>query len=182
MNSPVRILFGTALAIAASMILSPALVQAQKDAGSKNRGEHSVSFWSSRTSARHISAAQEYARDFQRYTAVNAKPEPAVVKEVTTEIGRNLDEAKKHLGQMKKDFGSNKDAVAGIESLENQLTAAFSDHKLLCSCCENESFDKIAAMKCCDDLANKLDKILTQHDELMHKLSPKVSAAPTKAK
>jgi hypothetical protein len=129
-----------------------------------------------------MSAAHEYARDFQRYIAVNPKPDPAVVKEVTTEIGRNLDEAKKHLGQMKKDFGANKDAATGIESLENQLTAAFSHHKLLCACCENENFDTIATMKCCDDLADQLDKILTEHDELMHKLSPRTVVAPKRAK
>ena len=86
---------------------------AQPDAGAKARGEHSVPFWSSRSSARRISAASEYARDFQRYVAANPKPDPAVVKEVTTEIGNNLDEAKKHLAQLKKDFGANKEAVAG---------------------------------------------------------------------
>jgi hypothetical protein len=167
-----KMLVGVAV-IVASVVLLPDAAYAQKDAGSKARGEHSVPFWSSRSSARRIWAAQEYARDFQRYIAVNPKPDPAVVKEVTTQIGNNLDEAKKHLAQLKKDFAGNKDAIAGIEGLEKQLAVAFDHHKLLCECCEKEAFDKIKTMECCADLAKQLDQILTDHDALMHKLSPK---------
>jgi hypothetical protein len=178
-----RILFCLALAAISSLALMPGLALAQKDAGAKARGEHSVPFWSSRASARRISAANDYARDFQRYIAANPKPDPAVVKEVTTEIGNNLEEAKKHLAQLKKDFGANKEAVAGIETIEKQLAAAFDQHKMLSECCAKEAFDKIATMDCCSDLAKKLDKILTDHDELMHKLSPKAATpAPKKAK
>ena len=70
----------------------------------------------------------------------NPKPDPAVVKEVTTEIGNNLDEAKKHLAQLKRDFAAHKDAIAGIEALEKDLAAAFDHHKELCECCEMATF------------------------------------------
>jgi len=108
--------------------LVPAVGLAQKDAGAKARGEHSVPFWSSRSSARRIYAAQGYSRDFQRYLASNPKPDPVVVKEVTTEIGNNLEEAKKHLAQLKRDFAANKEAITGIEALEKDLAAAFDHH------------------------------------------------------
>jgi len=178
MHSTRRIWLGTALAVVGSLILLPTPVHAQKDAGAKIRGEHSVPSWSSRSSARRITAARDYARDFQGHIAVNPKPEPAVVKEATKEIGNNLDEAKKHLAQLKKDFAGNKDAIAGIDSIEKQLTAAFDHHKALCECCEKETFSAIEAMECCKDLATHLDKILEQHDELMLKLSPKAAPAP----
>jgi hypothetical protein len=112
MNSSRLIWLGTALAVVASLCLLPTPAYAQKDAGAKVRGEHSVPFWSSRSSARRITAARDYARDFQSHIAVNPKPEPAVVKEVTKEIGNNLDEARKHLAQLKKDFAGNKDRQA----------------------------------------------------------------------
>ena len=182
MNISRRSLIGIAAALIAALALFSQPAQAQKDAGAKMRGEHSVPFWSSRSTARRMNAARDYARDFQRYVAANPKPDPAVVKEVTTEIGKNLDEAKAHLAQLKKDFAANKEAVAGIESLEKQLAGAFDHHKLLCECCEKESFDKIATMKCCTDLAEHLDKILDEHDALMKKLSPKAAASPKKAK
>jgi hypothetical protein len=102
------------------------------------------------------------------------------VKEVTTEIGRNLDEAKRHLAAMKKDFADDKEAVAGIENLERQLAAAFDHHKLLCECCEKQTFEAITAMKCCNDLVSQLDKIVAEHDALMRRLVSKaaVPAAP----
>jgi hypothetical protein len=180
MNASFRHLASFALAAFVAIVLSPSLATAQADAGAKARGEHSVPFWSSRSSARRITVARDYARDFQRYVAANPKPDAAVVKEVTTEIGKNLDDAKKHLAQLKVDFAGNKDAIAGIDALEKQLTAAFDHHQKLCECCENESFDKIKTMACCEDLAGHLDKILADHDALMLKLSPK--SAPGKAK
>jgi hypothetical protein len=180
MNVTHRVLVGFSLAALLGFVLSPSLASAQHDAGAKARGQHSVPFWSSRSSAHRITTAQNYARDFQRYVAANPKPDPAVVKEVTTEIGKNLDEAKKHLAQLKVDFAGNKEALAGIDALDKQLTAAFDHHQKLCECCENESFDKIKTMECCEDLAGHLDKILTDHDALMLKLSPK--SAPGKAK
>jgi hypothetical protein len=182
MNSSRLVWLGTALAVVASLCLLPAPAYAQKDAGAKARGEHSVPFWSSRSSARHLTAARDYARDFQAHVAVNPKPEPAVVKEVTKEIGNSLNEAKKHLAQLKKDFAGNKDAVAGIDSIDKQLTTAFDHHKMLCECCEKEAFDAIATMACCKDLAAELDKILDQHDALMLKLSPKAAPAPVSRK
>lgn len=180
MNASFRHLASFGFAALVAIVLSPSLATAQHDAGAKARGEHSVPFWSSRSSARRITAARDYARDFQRYVAANPKPDATVMKEVTTEIGKNLDDAKKHLGQLKVDFAGNKDAIAGIDALEKQLTAAFDHHQKLCECCEGETFDKIKTMACCEDLAGHLDKILTDHDALMLKLSPK--SAPGKAK
>jgi hypothetical protein len=153
---------------------------AQKDATSKSRGEHSVPFWSSKASSRRITHARDYARDFHGYIVANPKPSPAVVKEATTEIGNNLAEAQKHLSQLKKDFADDKDAVAGIDALEKQLTAAFDQHKMLGACCEKASFDAIETMECCSDLATQLDKLLVSHDELMRKLARK-STTPAPA-
>ena len=95
------------------------------------------------------------------------------MKEVTKEIGDNLEEAKKHLAQLKKDFADDKEAVAGIETIEKQLAAAFDQHTMLCECCEKQAFDAIATMECCSDLASKLDKLLADHDALMRKLAAK---------
>jgi hypothetical protein len=172
-----------AFTIAASTAVFDGNVFGQKDAGAKIRGEQSVPFWSSKASSRRITHARDYARDFHGYIVANPKPSPAVVKEATTEIGNNLAEAQKHLGQLKKDFADDKDAVAGIEALEKQLTAAFEQHKMLGACCEKATFDAIETMECCSDLATQLDKLLVNHDELMRKLARKAAApAPTVTK
>jgi hypothetical protein len=51
---------------------------------------------------------------------------------------------------------------------------------MLCECCEKETFDGIATMECCSDLASKLDKILADHDALMRKLAAKIGAPAPK--
>jgi uncharacterized membrane protein YdfJ with MMPL/SSD domain len=169
---PLQILVAIVAALAIALPTANSAF-AQKDATSKARGEHSVPFWSSKASSRRISHARDYSRDFHGYIVANPKPNPVVTQEVTKEIGDNLEAAKKHLSQLKKDFADDKDAVAGIESLEKQLAAAFDQHKMLVACCETTSFDAVETMECCSDLASKLDKLLSDHDALMRKLAAK---------
>ena len=178
-----RIVLVTFTAAVFMTLLAGSEVLAQKDATSKSRGEHSVPFWSSKASSRRITHARDYARDFHGYIVANPKPTPAVVKEATTEIGHNLAEAQKHLGQLKKDFADDKEAVSGIEALEKQLAAAFEQHKMLGACCEKADFEAIETMECCSDLATQLDKLLVSHDELMRKLARKAATtAPAGSK
>ena len=179
MNAAHRILVGTAIAVGLSLVATPELF-AQKDATSKSRGEHTVPFWSSKASSRRLTHARDYARDFHGYIVANPKPEPAVVKEATAEIGRNLEESKKHLAQMKKDYADDKQAVAGIEALEKQLAAAFEQHQMLGACCAQASFDALETMECCSDLATQLDKLVIAHDELMRNIVRKAATTPAK--
>lgn len=177
MKTSRRLLLGVVATVAATMFSAP--VFAQKDAGSKSRGEHSVPFWSSKASQRHFEGARNYSYDFRGYVQANPKPAPAVVKEVTAGIGHNLAEAKKHLAQMKKDYATNKSAVAAIESLEKQVAAAYEHHDKLMACCNDATFDAMKTMACCEDLGAEMDKILDAHAKLMESLTPK-AVAPAK--
>lgn len=162
------------IGLSTMLLLSAVSVSfAQKDAGAKARGEHSVPFWSSRYSSRRISHARDYARDFHGYVLANPKPDPAIVKEATGEIGRNLEEARKHLASMKKVYAADQATVAGIESIDKQLSAAFTKHVALCECCEKQSFDAMKTLECCEDLVAELDKILSEHEALMRKVARK---------
>src|SRR5438094_7158277 len=83
-----------------------------QDAGAKIRGE---TYWPSRASGRYIETARNYAQEVQTYMAKAPQPEPSVVKDIKTDLGRYLDDAQKHLTTMKKDFASDKETVAGVE-------------------------------------------------------------------
>ncbi len=149
-----------------------------RDAGAKIRGD---AYWPSRATTRYMEGARSYARDFQTYVTTNPSPEPSVVKEVNVELSRYLSESKKHLATMKKDFATDKETVAAIESIEKDLAAAVESHTAMIECCANEKFDKIAGMACCKDLVKQLDKIHADHQKLMQKLSGK-PAAPAATK
>ena len=60
-------------------------------------------------------------------------------------------------------FANDKDAIAGIEGIEKELTTAVNHNKEMVACCEHQTFDKIKAMECCIDLVKQLDKVHAHH-------------------
>ena len=181
MNTTFRVLFVTAAVATLSFVALPGKVHAQasgfQDAGAKIRGDV---YWPSRASTHYVESARNYAQQVQTYVAKAPQPEPSVVKDIKTELGRYLDEAQKHLATMKKDFAADKETVAAIDSIEKGLMTAIEHNKAMIACCENQKFDKVATMKCCDDLVKQLDKVHADHVALMKKLAAKYAATPAK--
>jgi len=164
------------LSFAAGLVLAlaPQFAAAQQDAGAKIRGDV---YWPSRAASRYVESARNYAQEVQTYVAKTPQPEPSVVKEIKATLGNYLEEAQKHYATMKKDFATDKEAVAAIENLEKELAAAIEHNKAMITCCEKEKFDKIATMSCCTDLVKQLDKVNGEHVALMKKLSQKYGSA-----
>jgi len=168
------------LALIAGLVLAvaPQMTRAQNTtnpgAGEKITGER---YWPSRATTRHVESARYYAQEFQSYVAKTPQPEPSVVKDIKTELGRYLDEAQKHVATMKKDFASDKETTAAVESIEKGLTAAIEHNKAMIACCEDQKFDKIKTMACCNDLVKQLDNVHAEHVALMKKLSQKYAAS-----
>jgi hypothetical protein len=147
------------------------------DAGAKIRGDM---YWPERASSHQTYSARNYAHEFHNYVVKTPTPDRSIVKEANVELGRYLTEISKHLATMKKDFAPDKDASATIASLEKELEAAVAQNQVMADCCQNEPYDKVAAMTCCSDLVKQLDKIKTEHAALMRKLVQKYGAAPAK--
>jgi hypothetical protein len=122
---------------------------------------------------------RNYAQEVQTYTAKAPQPEPSVVKDIKTDLGRYLDDAQKHLATMKKDFADDKETIAAVESIEKGLTTAIEHNKAMITCCEDQKFDKIKTMACCTDLVKQLDKVHAEHVALMKKLNQKYATAAT---
>jgi len=172
MNKTQWIKWGWAFAAAVALAFAPQLAFARggtnPGAGGKITGER---YWPARAATRHIEAARGYAQEFQQYVKAVPQPDPSVVKDIKTELGRYLVEAQKHLAAMKKDAEGNKEAVAAVEKLEKDLATAIDHNKAMIACCENQTFDKVGAMTCCTDLVKQLDKIHADHQALMKKLA-----------
>ena len=176
----IRILFLAVGIATASTFLVPSL-EAQgtgfHSAGGKITGE---AYWPARATTRHLQSARSYAQEFQTYVTKVPQPEPSVVKDIKTELGRYLDESQKHLATMKKDLEGDKEAVAAVESIEKDLATAVAHNKAMIACCEDQKFDKIKTMSCCTDLVKQLDKVHADHVALMKKLATKTAATPAK--
>jgi hypothetical protein len=179
MNTIFRTLLEIATLAALALVALPSAANAQGtgfgDAGAKIRGD---AYWPARATTRYIESARNYAQEFQNYVAKTPKPEPAVVAEVHKTLTGYLDEANKHLVSMKKDFASDKETVAAIDSIEKDLATAVANNKAMIACCKDEKFDKAMTMTCCTDLAKQLGKIHTAHVDLMKKLSSKYATSP----
>lgn len=160
MNATIRNLLLTLTVVTLTVLSIPAVTFAQgtgfNDAGAKIRGD---AYWPARATTRYIESARSYAQEVQTYIAKTPQPEPSVVKEIKTELGRYLDDAQKHLTSMKNDFTADKETVAAIEKIEKELATAVDHNKAMITCCENQKFDKIATMSCCTDLVKQLDKV-----------------------
>jgi len=136
-------------------------------AGDKITG---AAYWPARASTRHIESARGYAQEFHTYVQRDPQPDPSVVRDIKTELGRYLDEGQKHLTAMKKEFANDIETVATIEGIQKDLAKAIEHNKAAITCCENQNFDKIATMACCTDLVKQLDKVHADHVALMRKL------------
>jgi hypothetical protein len=164
-----------ALVVLTAGVLPQFALAQYQDAGAKIRGDV---YWRSRASRHYIESGRNYAREVQSYMSKVTKPEPSLVKDVKTELGRYLENASAHLAEMKKDFAGDKETVAAIEGIEKGLNTAIEHNKAMIACCENEKFDKIATMSCCSDLVKQLEKVYADHVALMNKLT----AAPAAKK
>src|SRR5262245_42737965 len=82
-----------------------------RSAGEQFTGE---AYWPSRAATRHIESGLNYAREVQSYLAKAPQPEPSLVKDIKTELGRYLENAQAHLATMKKDFADKKETIAAI--------------------------------------------------------------------
>jgi hypothetical protein len=171
MNATFRTLsWAVALALLATFGFTngaTAQLRGVQEAGDKITGK---AYWPARASTRHIESARGYAQEFQSYVQRVPQPEPSVVRDIKTELGRYLDEGQKHLVAMKKAMENDTQTVAAIEAIEKDLAKAIEHNKAAIVCCENQKFDKIATMACCTDLVKQLDKVHADHVALMRKL------------
>jgi hypothetical protein len=166
----VRVLVLSAIVLATFAGIANAQPLAGSSHGDKITGS---AYWPLKASQRHFDSARYYAQEFKTYVANSPKPEPSVVKDIKTEVGRYLEEGKKHLAQMKKDLAADKEVVAAIEGIEKELAAAVEHNAEMIACCEKETFDKVAGMACCTDLVKQLDKVHASHVALMKQLATK---------
>jgi len=175
MNATLRTIVRTATFAALSVIATTAFAQAT-GFGSAGHKQGIDAYWPGRATTHYLQSAQTYAAEFQAHVARVGKPEPAVVQEVNKTLTGYLDEAKKHLAAMKKDFTNDTETVAAVEAIEKDLAKAVADNKAMITCCQDQKFDKAMAMTCCTDLSKSIAKIHAAHVGLMGKLAAKYPA------
>jgi hypothetical protein len=167
-----------ALALAA-LVVSSGTAYAQRDAGSKIRGEYN--FYGG-AAGRSLRGAREYTRSYREYvrTAPQQKVEPQVAKETADAIGDYITKAEKHFAWMRKQAqaAGDQQTLTSLDSIDKHLADAKKHHESLCEYCAKESVEAKASMQCCQEIDDSLSKAIAEHDNLMKRLVGEKAAAP----
>jgi hypothetical protein len=169
----------TTKAVALTVVaLSASVAMAQRDAGSKIRGEYS--FYGG-AAARSLRGAREYAQSYREYvrTAPQQRAEQHVAKETADAIGEYITKAEKHFAWMRKqaEAAGDKQTLTSLDSIDKNLADAKKHHGALCEYCEKDSVDAKGSMQCCQEIDAALAKAISEHDQLMKRIAGSKSAA-----
>lgn len=100
---------------------------------------------------------------------------PQIAQAATDEIGDYITKSEKHLAWMRRQAEARKDkeTLASLDSIDQNLAAAKRSHATLCSCCVDDNVDATAALACCQTIDDALGKAISEHDALMKRLGEK---------
>ena len=154
---------------------------AQRDAGSKIRGEYN--FYGG-AAGRSMRSAREYSQSYREYvrTAPQQKVDPQVAKEAADAIGDYITKAEKHFAWMRKQAqaGNDKETLTSLDVIDKNLADAKRHHASLCEYCAKETVEAKGSMQCCQEIDAALAKAISEHDKLMKRLASDKAAAPKK--
>ena len=162
---------GIVLALA-SAVFAATPAYAQRDAGSKIRGEYN--FYGG-AAGRSMRGAREYTQSYREYvrTAPQQKVEPQVAKETADAIGDYITKAEKHFAWMRKQAqaGNDKETLTSLDAIDKNLADAKKSHANLCEYCAKETVEAKGSMQCCQEIDGSLAKAISEHDKLMKRLT-----------
>jgi hypothetical protein len=152
---------------------------AQRDAGSKIRGEYNF-YGSSAGSA--MRGAREHSQYYRQY-AQRAQPvNPEVAREAADTIGTYITKAQRHFAWMRTQAqaSNDKETLTALDSIDKNLAAAAKSHHEMHDTCLKANVDAAASMKCCQEIDEHLSKAIADHDALMKRLAAEKDSAPKK--
>lgn len=184
MNARKHLVALLAMTVALSFLFQPA--SAQPDAGAKARGEFNFYGRGARSAMR---GARESTGSFREYVRGVQPRQPYVVTEVprtvvvspqiaraaADEIGDYIAKSERHLAWMRRqaEAGGDKETLASLDIIDQNLAAAKKNHATLCDCCAADHVNPTAAMACCQSIDESLAKAISEHDALMKRLGEK---------
>lgn len=161
----------TLLLATTAVLFSSGVAFAQRDAGSKARGEYNF-YGSAGGSA--MRSAQETSTYYRQYAqaAPDKTVNPEVAKEAADSIGNYLTKAQAHMAGMRKQAEAVKDktTLAALDSIDKHLSAAKKSHDEMRETCLKDTVNGTETLACCKVIDDHLAKAITEHDKLMKTL------------
>lgn len=158
---PLGILLGLCVTLATTTVF------AQRDAGSKARGEYNFYGGAASTAMR---SAQESSSVYRAYAKAAQPVNPEVAREAADAIGTYITKAQKHMAAMRKQATGDKATLTSLDSIDKHLGAAAKSHAEMKETCLKDNVDGAATMDCCKMIDDHLAKAIAEHDKLMKSL------------
>lgn len=158
-------------AMAVVMALVASVAFAQRDAGSKARGEYNFYGGAAGTAMR---SAAEYSQHYQAYSRTTpGKVSGEVSKVATDTIGDYITKASKHLASMRKhaEAAGDKETLASLDVIDKHLAEAGKNHDAMKETCLKDHVEGQAVASCCKVVDESLAKAISEHDKLMKRLA-----------
>jgi hypothetical protein len=145
---------------------------AQRDAGSKIRGEYN--FYGS-SASRSMRGAREMSQAYRQYvrSAPQQKVNQEVAKEAADAIGDYIAKAQKHMAWMRKQAQTDNDkaTLASLDVIDKNLAGAAKSHAEMRETCLKDNVDAAGSMECCKMIDDSLARAIAEHDKLMKRLA-----------
>jgi hypothetical protein len=160
-----------ALALLA-LVIPVSTAHAQRDAGSKIRGEYN--FYGNAASSA-MRSAQETSGYYRQYaqTAPDKKVNPDVAKEAADTIGNYITKAQAHMAGMRKqaEAAKDKETLTSLDTIDKHLAEAAKNHAEMRETCLKDNVNAAASMECCKTIDASLAKAIAEHDKLMKRVA-----------
>ena len=158
--------------VTAAVLLASESAFAQRDAGSKIRGEYN--FYGN-SAARSMRSARESSEAYREYvrTAPEKTVNAEVAKTAADSIGDYIGKAQKHMTWMRKqaETSNDKETLTSLTSIDKNLADAAKSHADMHETCLKDTVDGAATLDCCKVIDDSLAKAIAEHDKLMKRLA-----------
>lgn len=169
------------LVMTVGVLFATEIAFAQRDAGSKIRGEYN--FYGG-SAARSMRGARESSQAYREYTrsAPQQKVNPEVAREAADSIGDYIAKAQRHFAWMRKQAVAAKDTetLTSLDGIDKNLADAAKSHAEMRETCLKDPVDAGATLDCCKVIDDSLAKAIADHDKLMKRLAGGRAAAAKK--
>lgn len=151
---------------------SPAHAQRRFTPADLRSGKVTFQQFSNQRAYRSMQHAYDYARDVQVYAPVVTHTQPRILQGEAEQIGQKIQRAQEQVVVARKQAADNQEVQAAYDSVEKHLATAAEAHKQLHAECHKDSSDPNVCAECCDQIAQALEKAMTEHEAIMKKLNP----------
>lgn len=152
---------------AAGLVLTANTLWAQRDAGSKIRGDAYGAAFSTWSGGAYQRNAYHHARVLQQATS-SGKPVPkAVATEQTDAIRHNLEAAKKHFAALRDKVKDDPTAIKLLDSIDQHHKKAIEMCGEIEAACATGEGDAVTVNNCCATAADELRAAQADYEKLM---------------